>query len=57
MWTVQYRCLYRDHWYDDDAAPCHSSYEDARARAVVLAMLSGRAVRVVDPYGREVVRF
>lgn len=57
MWTVQYRCLYRDFWYDDEADPIHGSYEAARARAIVLAMLSGRVVRVVDPYGREVVRF
>jgi hypothetical protein len=49
-WLVQYRCLYREHWYDDGEYP---SLEPAVARAWQLAA-QGRTVRVLDPQGRVV---
>ena len=49
-WLVQYRCIYREHWYDDGEYP---SLESAVARAWQLAA-QGRTVRVLDAYGRVV---
>jgi len=51
VYTVQYRCIYREHWYDDSDYP---SIEEAVARAWQLATEEGRTTRVVDPYGRVV---
>jgi hypothetical protein len=50
MWTVQYRCLYREHWYDDSE---HMMWEAAAARAMALVAM-GRRVRIVDGWGRVV---
>jgi len=50
-WLVQYRCIYREHWYDDGEYP---SLESAVARAWQLAVQEGRTARVVDAYGQVV---
>lgn len=47
MFTVQYRCLYRDYWYDD-IGPV--DWNQAVSRVVQLH-LAGRRSRIVDEYG------
>ncbi len=48
MWVVQYRCLYREHWYDDSEWP---DWNGAAARAMQL-VAAGRRVRIIAPDGR-----
>lgn len=43
MYTVQYRCLYREHWYDDSE---WQTWDSAAARAMQL-VAAGRRVRVL----------
>lgn len=57
MFNVQYRCIHREYWYDDEDSDGFPDFSAARARAVVLRTLTGRVVRVVDEYGREWARF
>lgn len=51
MFTVQYRCLFREFWYDQ---PGSETTDEAQARAVanVVHLTSGRAARVVDEFGQ-----
>lgn len=52
MWEVQYRCLYREHWYDYRAT---ETWEEAVQAAQEVVAL-GRTVRILDPRGVLVAR-
>lgn len=47
MFIVQYRCIYREHWYDDSE---WWNWQEAAARAMQLAA-AGRTVRILGPGG------
>jgi hypothetical protein len=51
QWTVQYRCSYREYWYDD------REFENpilAMQYADSLAQSTGRKTRIVDQQGNVV---
>lgn len=45
MWTLTYRCVYRDYWYDD--APPFRSFDDAFR----FGQRIGRPFRIYDANG------
>jgi hypothetical protein len=47
-YIVQYRCLYRDHWYDDSE---HFDFASAAHRALFLRDTYHRVVRVISSSG------
>jgi hypothetical protein len=47
MYTIQYRCLYREQWYDDEDEREYADPGDAINDALMLAVNTGRRVRVV----------
>jgi len=52
MFTVQYRCQFREYWYE---APAGDWVDWPTAYAVAVTLLqSGRRVRILDAYGRVV---
>lgn len=51
MYYVQYRCLYREHWYEDSTP---LSYQAALVYSQRVANQRGTVTRVVDDYGRVV---
>ena len=52
MFTVQYRCQYREYWYDAGDAP-----DITQALAIAYPLVqAGRRVRIIDEYGYIVWR-
>lgn len=51
MYCAQYRCLYREHWYDDEDSGWTASFREAERRAGELQR-SGRQARVIAEDGR-----
>jgi hypothetical protein len=49
---IQYRCFFRDYWYDDENEIY--SLPAALSMCIALELASGRRTRVVDEYGRIV---
>jgi len=54
QWTVQYRCSYREYWYDD--REFDNPYV-AMQYAASLAQSTRRRVRVVDPNGNVICEY
>jgi hypothetical protein len=50
MYTVYYRCLYREHWYEYAEAP---NFQMARQYAAALEGM-GRTALITDPDGNQV---
>jgi len=47
LFTVQYRCIYREHWYDDSD---FTQPAQAIGHAQMLHFVSGRTTRVTDGF-------
>jgi hypothetical protein len=48
LYIVQYRCLYRDYWRDDQE---FTDFASAQQRALYLKLAHGRNVRVISQSG------
>jgi uncharacterized protein YcfL len=51
MYTVQYRCLYRDFWYDAEGVGDFTEWAAAVRYCNTLRVSIGRLCRVVDAHG------
>lgn len=52
MFTVLYKCSYRDHWYDD--LPPYNTFAEAQAAAHAVARNRGSIAIVLDQFNSRV---